>query len=1096
MKKRVEFVNPFIGTAGSGHALVGPLHPHGMVKLGPDTISLPCGGYDYTDGKILGFSHTHLEGVGGSGGRGNIMLSASVGDLKVEEKEFASVYSHEDESARVGYYQVRLLDYDINVELSATKHCGFHRYTFPKTKDAHILVDVGHTLGKSFNLCFDGEIEALNDHSFRGWGSYPLTRDREKRNVMKIYFYGETSQPFESFQLWSGREILENSDKVSGSKVGLAMNYQFAEPSAVEVKVGLSFVSGDQAKINLEKEIPAFDFNRCVQDCGDAWEAVLSRVQIQGNSKDSQIQLYSALYRAMNQPTDYQEYDWYFDGVGQKDNNVYPSEGHGFYSDDWAIWDTFRTTHPLQNLLEPERTADQALALLRMYDHGGWLPMCTGPALGYNQTMIGHNASSVLLDAVVNGAEGIDLEKTYEAMEKQALQEHPERRLRMLGVNKEYAEKGYLPYDSGFESNFSVSESLEYIYGDWCTAQMAKRLGKKKEYELFSKRAQNYKNLFDGTVGFMRPRLRDGSFVKDFSPTTAFKEGFCETSSWEYSFFVPHDVQGLINLVGGNQEFTDRLDEFFDRRLYNNQNETGIQTPFLYNYAGKPWKTQKTTLFYVRNFHFNKPGGLYGEDDAGAMSAWYAFASLGLFPVCPGQGIFTITSPNFESVALQLGQKEFRIRCVNFSLENQYIQGALLNQKPFDKTYLTLDQLKEGGELVLFMGNTESDWGTKPESAPPSMTEQPISVSLESAVIKEAEATGRFQLEVRVKNLGPDCTWIAQPTAGENAVGKMRIPLQSGETKTVAISCKAFCRGENTIVLEDTVCGTVVVSQGESVKLEVLDKLTVDRIYCHRDHLQPVTVTATVQNTGLDACDEMVPLLVNDQPYSAVRCKLPSGSSTRLSFTFIPSGDCAQYSFKVLNAPAAGFDVTGPLDYKFHTYAMINDAEYSQCGSHIYMKVRGFQSVVESAFLYHKYGIQGDFEACVCVGYEENTNPYSPTGIVVSNHIGGDLKGSLFLGAGSQRGFLFDWFGQESNVQYPSRGYLGAPAAPYWFKIVKRGKTFCGYYSMNGKEWNLMNQVTLEDANEVQMVGIFANSGSPDQRLIQFKDFTIRKIYD
>jgi predicted alpha-1,2-mannosidase len=422
-----EKVNLMIGTAGSGHAIPGPQHPHGMIKLSPDTISLPCAGYDYNDGRMIGFSHTHLEGVGGSGGRGNILLTGTTGPLIVEEREYASRFSHEDEKAKVGYYQVRLLDYGVNVELAATAHCGFHCYTFPKGKESRILLDLGHTLG-DWNFCTSAEVHIIDKTHFAGFGEYPLTGSNPE---FVIYFYGELDTPWKSWGMWNGDEIQKEAMRVEGSKIGLYLDYGTPENILpVRVKIALSYINIEKAQEHLEKELPHWELEKTAAETRALWEELLGRVEIGGHSLDYQIQFYSALYRSFNQPTDYTEYEEYMDGVGGR--KVYPSEGKHFYSDDYAIWDTFRTTHPLQNILEAERGNDQVQTMVRIYEHGGWLPMCTSPAAGYIQTMIGHNASSIIADALAAGYMDFDQEKAFAAMKKQAEEAHPDPKLRIL----------------------------------------------------------------------------------------------------------------------------------------------------------------------------------------------------------------------------------------------------------------------------------------------------------------------------------------------------------------------------------------------------------------------------------------------------------------------------------------------------------------------------------------------------------------------------------------------------------------------------------------------------------------------------------------
>lgn len=1084
----VDYVNLMIGTAGNGHAIPGPQRPHGLVKLSPDTITLPCAGYDYNDGRVIGFSHTHLEGVGGRGGRGNLLLTATTGPLAVEETEYASRFSHRDESARVGYYQVRLQDYDVNAELAATEHCGFHRYTFPTGRAGRILLDVGHTLGGR-NRCTGGEIRITGDRSFEGCGHYPLLGDASQTFI--IYFSGEADAPFDTPGTWSGTDIFEDSREISGSKIGMYLGYEAGASRTVAVKIAISYVSVEKARSHLAREIPGWDFDKAVADTAAAWEELLGRVRVEGHTEDYRIQFYSALYRSLNQPTDYTEHDEYFDGVGGR--NVYPSEGRHFYSDDWAIWDTFRTTHPLQNLIEPERAADQAQTLVRMYRHGGWLPMCTGPAVGYNQTMIGHNAASVLADAVAAGHEDFDLETAWDAMIKQATQFHPEQRLRMLGAHPEYLEKGYLPDDAVPGNTFSVSETLEYIYGDWCVAQMAKRLGREKDHAEFLERARNYRKLFDPETRFMRPRNRDGRFVEPFDPTDAFKRGFCETSSWEYTFFVPHDVQGLINLVGSDEAFAERLDEFFGKRYYNNQNETGIQTPFLYNYARKPWKTQEMVLRYVREHHGNRPAGLYGEDDAGAMSAWYVFASVGLYPVCPGQGALAICTPNFPHVTLRVGNRRFTIRCLSFALENIYIQGARLNGAALNRSWISYGELQAGGELELVMGAEPSDWATDFESAPPSLTtDTPMfsvdGISLFTAVAKPGEA---FPVSLAVTNKGITGGGDIVVSADGIEAGKINVFLEAGESREVEVPCRLYALGRHSLTAQGKSAGVVSVDGTAFTRFACREAPGLSAVVTTGE---AVTVTARVINTGSAPGWEAAGLCVNGDLAQTVPLYLKPGACADVEFRYTPPQE-GNYALRVLDSPEAALDRAGTPGHDFMFCSGTPLAGFYQAGDNLYILAGGFQGKGDNAVLYHRHFYAGDFDAMVRIAYEENTNPYAGAGIIVKNDMGaGHNKGGMILGAMSVRGYFFNWNMEGSRPAAHPAYAVDCPRTPYWFKLSKRGKRFTGSRSEDGKSWIVINEVDYPEAAEKQHIGLFAHSGSERPRLVKFTDFCVDSV--
>jgi predicted alpha-1,2-mannosidase len=1087
-----EKVNLMIGTAGSGHAIPGPQHPHGMIKLSPDTISLPCAGYDYNDGRMIGFSHTHLEGVGGSGGRGNILLTGTTGPLMVDEREYASRFSHEDEKAEVGYYQVRLLDYDVNVELAASAHCGFHRYTFPGGKESRILLDLGHTLG-GWNLCTNAEVHIVDKTHFAGFGT------GSSSETFVIYFYGEVNIPWKSWGMWNGDEIRKEATKTEGSKIGLYLGYGTPEDGlTVKVKLAFSYINIEKAKKHLEKELPHWELEKTAAETRALWEELLGRVEIDGHSPDYQIQFYSALYRSFNQPTDYTEYDEYMDGVdGRK---VYPSERKHFYSDDWAIWDTFRTTHPLQNILETERGNDQVQTMTRIYEHGGWLPMCTSPAAGYNQTMIGHNASSIIADALAAGYTDFDREKAFAAMKKQAREAHPDPKLRMLGTHPLYLEKGYMPHDAVEGKYFSVSETLEYVYGDWCVAKMAEHLGRKEEAEEFKKRAMNYQNLFDPALRFMRPRLGDGSFVEPFDPTDAFKRGFCETSSWEYTFFVPHDIQGLINLIGGDDAFTRRLDEFFEKKLYNNQNETGIQTPFLYNYARKPWKTQKIVTRYVREYHRNRPGGLYGEDDAGAMSAWYVFASMGLYPVCPGQGSLVITSPNFERIRIRVKGGDFIIHCRNFAPENIYIQAALLNGRDYNRSWISYEEFFSGGTLELIMGPSPcKSWGADSNSVPPSLTtETPMLLAKTATPPQKIAKSGEiFFLKANVVNKGATGAGTIKVCTGgllgtRNIAGEISVFLPAGESRDIEIPCTIYASGTYQIFLQDRPIGELTVQGDDFYHFICEEKPKLSAVM--QPNLEPVTVSARVRNKGSVPGTEAVCLTVNGHVEAAKPFTLSPGEEKEISFLWKPEAP-GTYRLEICGSPIVEYDAAETIAHDFHTYSTTPLAHYHGMNRNLYIKAAGFQGKYEYGILFYKHPYEGDFEAVVAISYEENTNPYAGAGIIVKNDMASvSTEGCLFLGAMSVRGYFFNWTKKEAGRIAHPEGPMDCPKVPYWFRLRKKGKNFSGSYSVDGSAWVSLGEVDYPDAANKQFVGLFAQSGSELPRLVKFAGFSVKRL--
>jgi predicted alpha-1,2-mannosidase len=731
--RAVPYVDPFIGTEGAGNAIPGPCLPHAMVKLSPDTDAEPgsVDAYEYSDARIQGFSHTHLEGPGGSSnGYSHILLVPVTGELRTPGEGVASTFSHAEERAGPGTYAVRLLDYDILAELTSTARCGFHRYTFPQADDARILLDVGHTRG----LSLGGQVKIVGDRCVRGHGIYSMhplialatQADPGTTARMQVYFHAEFDRPFSSFGTWRGSEKSPGSREVSGKDAGAFLEYRTERGETVQVKVGISYISEDQAEENLLREIPGWDFDGVRREAESLWEERLSRVRIDGGTDGQRTQFYTALYHSMLQPTDYSEYGRFWsgaDGTGA----VFPADRFRFFSDDWCVWDTFRTVHPLQALVEPELRSDIVQSYLHLYEQGGWLPKCTWQATGYSRVMIGNHAVSVILDAAVRGVRGFDTETAYAAMRKSALEDNENLLSGVacgylnLGTPPDYLRIGYVPQEC--DSTQAVSMTLEYAYDDWCVARMAGILGKQEDHDFFLARSRNYVNHWNPEQGFMQPRFRDGEWLTPFDPDADI--GFCEADAWKYTWFVPHDPAGLIRLLGGREAFLRKLDAFFDQGHYDASNEPDFHVPYLYVYAGAPHKTQQRVRALLETAFADAPSGLPGNDDAGATSAWYVFGALGLYPVCPGDPVYLIGSPLFPRSELRLktegGQGEpFTIEARNTSRENLYVQSATLDGRTLERAWIRYGEVAAGGRLVLEMGPQPSAWGSAPEDLPPS----------------------------------------------------------------------------------------------------------------------------------------------------------------------------------------------------------------------------------------------------------------------------------------------------------------------------------------------------------------------------------------
>ncbi len=1097
-KRPVEYVNTFIGTHGAGHALVGPQVPRGMVKLGPDTLTLPNAGYDYCDMNMLGFVHLHQEGAGGHGGRGNILVAPVNGELFTDERKYYSPYSHDNEEAFVGYYRVWLERYRVNAELAATARCGIHRYTYTTPGVNRVLFDLGHTLG-GYNKCGGGRIRILSPGSLEGEGLY-FTADMEFKKAYKAYFYAELSRPADSFGVWKNGEILENRSFAEcdpsenrRSRLGAFLNFETSAPETLLVKVGVSYVSCAQAKANLEAEVPGWDFDGAVTACKNAWNEYLSRIGVSGGDEKEKVKFYSALYRAANSPVDINEHGVYATGAsGEQETMVSP---RGFYCEDWALWDTARTTHPLAALIEPERCPDMCETFIDIYRRGGWLPMATAPANGVPEVMIGHNAVPVMLDAYVHGYTDFDIETAYEAMKKSATQFNPERY--GLGTPEDYIKDGYYHFDAPQPGgrNFACSRTLEVCWADWCTAQTAKLLGKTEDYEYFIKRARNYEKLFDPETRFMRPRNGDGSFFEKFNPADSFKNGFCECTSWEYTFFVPHDIQGLINLIGGREEFVARLDEFFERRFFNYQNETSIQVPFLYCYAGAPYKTQKLVLECLKKNYWDTVNGLHGEDDAGAMSSWYVLAACGLYPVCPGDGTYVITTPMFKNLSFRTANGVFRIVCDDYDGNRIYIGSALLNGKPLNRPWLTWDEVNSGGELRLKMtDNPYNGWGVLPECAPPSMTKKPVSAEIVSLDVP-SECGGEFTARVTLKNSGARGSVKVAVWDGDIPLGHGFLMLGEGEQGTIDLKLPLFAPGKRLITvkgeaIKNEKAAAVRMTKVNLPSVHVLGRISLSTPFSVFGSGETISVRFRAKNTGGATFSGELSIYVNGKAAGTVGASLRAGEESAFEAPLLLS-KAGSYKIRVEDSPEEVFEIVSAPSSAW-IQANSTKAEIYTGEESVYIRAEGEQNKNEFGMLFRAEPVTGDFDAYAKVSYEELTCPYAPAMIIVKNDPSPDnFEGMVSGGAMSKRGFHFDY--ADGELLAPYRYAPGCPEVPYYFKLTKRGRDFMNYYSFDNENWTLHCGVRVETAADTQYIGLLNNAACPVARLVKFDYLRIEK---
>lgn len=743
----VAAVDPFIGTGPEGHTFPGAAVPFGMVQLSPDTQIRPfkqsykwAAGYRYEDTTILGFSHTHFSGAGHSD-LGDILLQPISGDVNLEPGDadhagYRSKFNHASEKASPGYYAVTLEDYGIRAELTATTRVGVHRYSYPTNKPEHILIDLrssiynypGKVLWSRLRVRNDGTITGMRET--RGWAP-----------GRQLYFAIRFSQPLTAHHLYNreSQPILYNGFKTPGNTPedtqsmegrGLIGVFDFASsPKPLVVKVAISPVSEDNAIANMDAEVPAFDFEAAHHAATAQWEKALGAVEITA-SEATRKSLYTALYHTLLAPSVSMDVDGSYRGP---DNQVHKAQGFNFVSS-LSLWDTYRAEQPLMTLLQPaSRTADLAQSMLASQKESpfGILPVWQFQGIE-TWCMIGYHAVPILADAIAKDIPGFDKNAALDAMVASA-------KYAPYGNLGAYMKLGYVPVDNDQEA---ASKTVEYAFDDWTIAKTAEKLGRKDIATEFYKRAQYWRNNFNTKDGFVEPRLANGNYRTPFDPTKAgANSGFTEGNAWQYSWYQPQDELGLIKLLGGPDKLVAKLDEMFDQKVdpakyadvedisgmigqYIHGNEPSHHLPYLYMYAGQPWRTQARLKQIVDSQYKPTPDGLVGNDDLGQMSAWLFFTSLGFYPVAPTSNEYVIGKPFVDHATMHLPNgKTFTVTAENLSDTNAFIQSITLNGKPLDRTYITHDELMNGGELHFIMSTKEkAAWSMKNHTPPYSMT--------------------------------------------------------------------------------------------------------------------------------------------------------------------------------------------------------------------------------------------------------------------------------------------------------------------------------------------------------------------------------------
>lgn len=735
-----QYVNPFIGTSKMGHVFPGATVPFGMVQLSPQTNFVPmfhkdgsynkdtykyCAGYQYSDSTILGFAHTNFSGTGHSD-LGDLLVMPVVGKLQLNPSSdgalpgFASTFSKEQEEASPGYYKVMLdagSDQEgILAELTASERVGFHNYTFPTTDEAHIVLDMVYNVYHHDNKNVWTFIRVENDSLITG---YRQTKGWAR--TRKVFFAMHFSKAFKSYGHQKYDEVvydgfyrrfdqMENFPEMAGKDIRAYFSFDVEQDEPIKVKMALSSVSTAGALENLNVEIPHWDFEQVKDEARAKWNHELAKVQVETMAEDELTTFYTAMYHTLLTPIIYEDVNGAYRGL---DQNIHVSEGFANYSI-FSLWDTYRALHPLFNILQPERNNDMVKSMLAHYDQSvhGMLPIWSHYA-NENWCMIGYHATSVIADAMAKGVGDFDKERALEA----SLSTSQVPYFDGLG---EYMEYQYVPDDL---SHSSVSKTLEYSYNDWCIAQMAESLGEEAVAAEYQKRAGYYKNVYDPEIGFMRPKLANGLFRANFDPMDTHGQGFIEGNAWNYGLYVPQDLDAMIAMMGGKERMSMQLDSLFTMEIddkhiekheditrdgiignYVHGNEPGHHIPYLYNWCGHPHKTQARVRMIMDSMYGPSVDGLCGNDDAGQMSAWYIFSSLGFYPVTPGSSDYALGSPLVKEAVIQLDNgKTLKIIAEDQSPENIYVKQVSLNGKRIEEFSINHHDLMEGGELVFEM---------------------------------------------------------------------------------------------------------------------------------------------------------------------------------------------------------------------------------------------------------------------------------------------------------------------------------------------------------------------------------------------------------
>lgn len=717
-EKLTSYVNPFIGTDEDGHTFPGALVPFGMVQLSPDNGDHGynwCSGYHYSSSHIMGFSHTHYSGTGAED-LCDISVFPMV-NMEATPKSVRSEFSHSDEVAHPGYYSVLLKTSNIKAELTATVHCGLHRYTFPESKKPSIKIDLGFGNGTEAKVGHNGDqplecyFRKMNDSTVVGFRrSIGFVGER------CVYFAAQFSKPFDDLAIFADSVKVNSKEQARAVRVSSTLFFpETKNDDQLLLKVDISSASIDGALAGLQ-EIKDWNFDAVKKHASDAWEAELEKIKVTSSDPAFKQTFYTAAYHCYFAPFRFDDALGNYTGADKKIHsrkNIYTLS---------SLWDTYRAEAPLFTLTQTDRVPDIINSYLEFYRQHGLLPSWE---LYFDEAnvMPGYHAVPIIADAILKDIRGFDYNFAFEAMKTTANED--------IRESDFYRKYGYVPDDLDPKQR-GVTKTLEYAFDDWCIAQVAKKLNAPDDYSEFMKRSAYWKNVFDPATGFARPKDAAGKWMLPFNPKTSI--GFQEGNAWIYTWYVPQDVSGLIQAMGGSEKFNQKLDSLYDappesyRNIKNNgfyglsefSNEPSHHVPYLYSYIGKPGETAEKVNHILTQFYSNQPNGLCGNDDCGQMSAWYVYSSMGFYPVNPASGEYVFGSPLAEKTDISLlNGKHFIVRARDLNKENMYIQKVTLNGTDYTKTYIHHSDILNGGELVFYMGSKPSEtWGTNPEDWP------------------------------------------------------------------------------------------------------------------------------------------------------------------------------------------------------------------------------------------------------------------------------------------------------------------------------------------------------------------------------------------